>query len=1094
MKKVILFVMTLSVLFFAAGEFSAAYSYTMDTEWSKGIGGGKVFAVEDIDNDGIMEAVMGRGNFLQIFELRGGEWVEQWHTFLNDWYITSAKIGDVDGDGTKDIVATTGNSYDSKVFILDTTGRIVYQKGGLSYPEIIVKLCDTDNDGKMEILSRGFSWYSLMKVNITIDVVWSYSSYQSPPVFKDIDNDGIIEIVAAKDTWDPALGNFTGHTISVFSGATYGLEWEDTALDGRIMAFTTGDLDKDGVIEIATVVYSLDMVTEYMNVYDGVTKGLEWTDGGVPFRDDPGWPGFRRKLIIADVNSDGANELINGCYSATARVIEIYNGQTKALEGEIEREGLFWDDLYILDIDSDGRNEIVTRNGHIFTIFDGATRIEEREVELPVREGVYMANIDADPQLEIISDTNLAIVDGKTGALENEGYFSPSNYSMGDIDGDGVNEILFTTVKNGVKIHIISGVTKAEEGLISLSDAVASAYLFLGNIDADMAKEIFFGTGTADYIIDGITKEIIWQGAVGWTPVALSDVDNDTKLEVLSASEAALPAQVYDLETKEIEWELPGNGSFVEAVDVDSDGVTEIIRGTPNTGWQSPGSIYIVDARSHQIEWSLENISNGIEGICVYDIDRDGSYEILYGEYGGRINILDGPTKVLEGSFNKAEGYLHGLAAGDVDDDGDNEIIATNGLDAWNYLFIFDGVTYAQEWKSSASLGTEVHDINIIDADSDGINEIIAKSAEYLHILGKHINKPPVLYPIGNKKINEAEFLEFTISATDPEGDLITYIAEDMPAGASFNPATKIFSWIPTRQQSGLYEVTFKVSDAEAEDSEKITITVKDIPPMAPSGLILAGISATAISFTWKDNSVDESGFIVYRKMEGSVSFSEIKRVGANVTNYADSNLLSGTEYSYKVQAYNGAGKSGDSNILTARTAYVLIINSTQPAGGAPGADLRIYGKNFGQKSALSRVYFKGAKGSADAAITSWTNYNIACKVPNLPAGAYDVRVVNASGRSNAKGFQILLPQITSVSPASGKPGARLGIYGNNFGQRNSSSRIVFDGPNGRVNAVIISWSNTTASCSVPNLPAGTYSVRVITGAGESNGKGFRII
>ncbi len=46
--------------------------------------------------------------------------------------------------------------------------------------------------------------------------------------------------------------------------------------------------------------------------------------------------------------------------------------------------------------------------------------------------------------------------------------------------------------------------------------------------------------------------------------------------------------------------------------------------------------IYVIDTETHEIEWSLENFANGIEGIDVYDVDNDGAYEIIYGQYSGR--------------------------------------------------------------------------------------------------------------------------------------------------------------------------------------------------------------------------------------------------------------------------------------------------------------------------------------------------------------------------------------------------------------------------------------------------------------------------
>jgi hypothetical protein len=82
---------------------------------------------------------------------------------------------------------------------------------------------------------------------------------------------------------------------------------------------------------------------------------------------------------------------------------------------------------------------------------------------------------------------------------------------------------------------------------------------------------------------------------------------------------------------------------------------------------------------------------------------------------------------------------------------------------------------------------------------------------------------------IGNKSVNEYSNLTFTISATDPEDDSLTYTASDLPDGATFDPGTRAFSWTPTISQSGTYNVTFTVRDIyDNSDSEIIAITVND--------------------------------------------------------------------------------------------------------------------------------------------------------------------------------------------------------------------------------------------------------------------------
>jgi len=92
------------------------------------------------------------------------------------------------------------------------------------------------------------------------------------------------------------------------------------------------------------------------------------------------------------------------------------------------------------------------------------------------------------------------------------------------------------------------------------------------------------------------------------------------------------------------------------------------------------------------------------------------------------------------------------------------------------------------------------------------------------------VNDPPMLASIGNKAINENEKLEFTVSATDIDGDTLIYAATNLPTGATFDPATRIFSWTPAYDQQGTYQITFTVDDGRGGvDSETITITVNNV-------------------------------------------------------------------------------------------------------------------------------------------------------------------------------------------------------------------------------------------------------------------------
>lgn len=88
--------------------------------------------------------------------------------------------------------------------------------------------------------------------------------------------------------------------------------------------------------------------------------------------------------------------------------------------------------------------------------------------------------------------------------------------------------------------------------------------------------------------------------------------------------------------------------------------------------------------------------------------------------------------------------------------------------------------------------------------------------------------------------------------------------------------------------------------------------------PYPPSDLAGVTISSSEINLTWKDNSLDETGFYIYRKTTDN--YSKMGVMEANATSHTDTGLSPQTTYSYKVTAYNEGGESDPSNEVTITT------------------------------------------------------------------------------------------------------------------------------------------------------------------------------
>ncbi len=79
------------------------------------------------------------------------------------------------------------------------------------------------------------------------------------------------------------------------------------------------------------------------------------------------------------------------------------------------------------------------------------------------------------------------------------------------------------------------------------------------------------------------------------------------------------------------------------------------------------------------------------------------------------------------------------------------------------------------------------------------------------------LNLAPVFEPVANQSIPVGQTLQFTVAATDPDYDPVTFSISPLPSGATFNSATGVFTWTPTTQQAGSYPLTITATDARGK-------------------------------------------------------------------------------------------------------------------------------------------------------------------------------------------------------------------------------------------------------------------------------------
>jgi hypothetical protein len=154
------------------------------------------------------------------------------------------------------------------------------------------------------------------------------------------------------------------------------------------------------------------------------------------------------------------------------------------------------------------------------------------------------------------------------------------------------------------------------------------------------------------------------------------------------------------------------------------------------------------------------------------------------------------------------------VAVNATDPDGDSITYSADPLPT--------GATFASQTFAWTPTYDQAGTYSITFAANDGAGQ----DTETISITVNNIDRPVTLDTIGDRAVNEASTMTIATTATDPDGDTITYSADPLPTGAAF--ADQTFTWTPDYDQAGTYNLTFSADDGAGQDTETITITVNN--------------------------------------------------------------------------------------------------------------------------------------------------------------------------------------------------------------------------------------------------------------------------
>jgi FG-GAP-like repeat len=449
-------------------------------------GDGRVYAphvLADIDQDGIVEIIVGRGGQVIAYEWRDSTLVLKdgfpADTVIDDSppEIRGMSAGDLNGDGNIEIVVTTTETADeedggSQVYVFDHNGNIFQPIGGHSpaWPRYN-SLDGQGNDAQRN--GSGHHGYGCYGLNVGIG---------------NIDDDPELEIFATYDNHHIQAFDYDGVAINAapyFTNRdndysderfTWGqfIRWADPVVEGNHYNEHTGDwpnpswtewlqwtaspphvadIDNDGkneVIGIPNIEMHIPYETQAYGLFvldgnygDG-SKSAMRKDGWeiLPRGEKPisfeGWypPKGVPAAAIVNLHGDDSLEIIVSlndgymyCFNALGEKIWKYNYRHN-------RYIMFSSEPTIADLNQDGSPEI------IFTTFGEPNRSDSGNLIILGADGSLLHDIPLPNP-------------GNNG----NGNGAPSAPTVGDLDGDGQLEIIVQTFDHSMDVFTVPGST-----------------------------------------------------------------------------------------------------------------------------------------------------------------------------------------------------------------------------------------------------------------------------------------------------------------------------------------------------------------------------------------------------------------------------------------------------------------------------------------------------------------------------------------------------------------------------------------------------------------------------------------------------------